>query len=178
MKKQKFNFSTKIHLCCCSNDKLRPSLNYVHFIDGYVYTSNGYILIKQSLKLHNIFNSDLLNGKCIHKNAYAKILGYIFATATETGIECTTCQDKDVVIFKYSDNEIKPPDFESVLSADNYSDVANIKLKAEFINILTKSMYLPEGNIEMKFCGNNKAIKITALGVDEKLQMAMIIPIL
>jgi len=177
--KQKFNFNTKIHLAC-SDHMLRPSLNYVYFINGFMYASDAHILVKQSLKLHDIFESDFLNGKSINKNTYANILKYQFANATENGIECSMRDNKDVVLFKYSENEMTMPDFESVLNFE-YESLSGIKFSMEFNCIkfkrLISSMYLPKGNIIMTFNGENKAVKITAGGVDENLQVALLMPI-
>jgi len=173
--KQKFNFNTKIHLAC-GDDKLRPSLNYVYFINGFMYVSDAHILVKQSLKLHDIFESDFLNGKSIHKNTYTNILKYQFAIATENGIECSMRGNADVVLFKYSENEMTIPDFESVLNFE-YKSNSSIKFNCIKLKRLIDSMYLPEGNIIMTFNGENKAVKITASGVDENLQVALLMPI-
>jgi hypothetical protein len=173
--KQKFNFNTKIHLAC-SDHMLRPSLNYVYFINGFMYASDAHILVKQSLKLHDIFESDFLNGKSINKNTYANILKYQFANATENGIECSMRDNKDVVLFKYSENEMTMPDFESILNF-KYESVLSIKFNYIKLKRLIDSMYLPEGNIIMTFNSENKAIKITAIGVDENLQVALLMPI-
>jgi hypothetical protein len=173
--KQKFNFNTKINLAC-GDDNLRPRFNYVYFVNGFMYASDAHILVKQSLQLHTIINCNLLNGKSIHKNTYTNILKYQFAHATENGIECSMRGNADVVLFKYSKNEMTMPDFESVLNFE-YKSMSSIKINCIKFKRLISSMYLPEGNITMTFCGDNKAVKITAGGVDENLQVALLMPI-
>jgi hypothetical protein len=82
----------------------------------------------------------------------------------------------DVVLFKYSENEMTMPDFESVLNFE-YKSISSIKINCIKFKRLISSMYLPEGNIIMTFCDDNKAVKITAGGVDENLQVALLMPI-
>ena len=73
----KENFKSKLNLAC-SNDDLRPVMQYIIFRNGYVVCTNAYILVKQHLSLHGFTDEEIsqMNGKAVHKDTFKEILRY------------------------------------------------------------------------------------------------------
>jgi len=174
---EKFGFKTKIHLAC-SKDNLRPQFNYVYFIDGFMYASDSYILIKQSLGLHEIINPELLDGKCVHFDLYAKMLSYPIIEAIEEGINCITTQGGKL-FFKYSEIDFKVPRFQLLLDdlEEEKSQVGEIGLDSKKLKQLMSVMFLNQDRIKMTFHGESKAVKVTSIGIEEKDQVALLMSV-
>lgn len=78
MKQKKHNFNSPMHLAC-SNDMIRPTLQYVNFEDGYIWATNAHIMARQSLKKVHGFDEteiQLLEGKRIHSSVFKLILQF------------------------------------------------------------------------------------------------------
>jgi len=113
-----FRKDCKMHLAC-SNDELRLVMNYIYFNDGFAYSSNGHILIKNKLsEITELISDDqleLLNGKYIHKTSFRKILEYDTVKIIESGIECKSNSNFSIVEFKFEkDNTLKYPNAEVI----------------------------------------------------------------
>lgn len=54
---------------------LTAALNYIFFKDGFVWASNGFVLVRQALSEHGFSKEEsiLLEGKVIHRDIFAKI---------------------------------------------------------------------------------------------------------
>ena len=119
MKKFRKNFfkEAKLHKCCGDND-LRPALNYIHFKNGYAYSTDGYIAVKYNvLQISENFTEEEvknLDGKRIHKKAYELLLKFDTVSIIETGFLCSnfnqpflsTTISFDIVDYKFPDVDI------------------------------------------------------------------------
>jgi hypothetical protein len=155
-----------LHLACAKEG--HHSLEYIHFINGYAYASNGHVLIKQSIDYLNIINKECLNGKAIHKDLFKDLCKLTTAEATETAIYA-----KDMV-FPYK--EVKTPDFERIMPKEQIN-LNKIKLNPNYIDIISKCLYREsyEDYLIFDFYDNYKSI-ITVK--DSTEQMAIIMSII
>lgn len=89
MSKLKGIFSLPIHKIC-ANDNLRPSLNYVHFVDGYAYATDAHVAVKIKLKSITTLLGEqelsLLNGYSANPETYAFLMGCTNIEPKENGI--------------------------------------------------------------------------------------------
>lgn len=113
MEKTKANFQTPLHLAC-SDDPCRPVMQYIFFENGYAYATNGHIAVKQSLDDYcDVIEKEKLNGHAIYKTAFAQILKFPMAVATEEGVECIN--DDFKVLFRYADKDMVRPNLERAI---------------------------------------------------------------
>lgn len=156
------NFKTPIHLACNTND-LRPAMWYVFFEGGYAYATNGRLAIKQSLckEYCAVRNKDKLNLKCIHKDAFAKIMQFPIAIAKENGIECT--DGNITVLFNYGPEDIKRPNLEkAVIKKFKVDTVKAINLNIEYFALAKRCLYHEEHKkARVEFQGVEKALRVT-----------------
>lgn len=173
----KFNFTSKLHLLC-SSDELRPAMNCVHFVGGYAYASNGYALIKQEMSIHSVIDAHELDGKCIHREAFKSILRFDVARANTEGVECKN-KEGDEAFFPYFDLQgTKMPDFEDLITRlTGIKQLPLIGLNANRFKEAVNAMYLGDsGNIKLVFRGVDKPIVITDDSVDG--QIVVLMPVL
>lgn len=144
-----------LHLAC-GNDK-RGYLDYIYFIDDYAWVTNAIFIIQQHTDYINIENIKLLNGKAIHKDFFKELCKLPTATALENGIEFI---NNGVKLF-YPCEELKPPEFQRVISELNKSEISEITIDAKAIEVISKC-FLNEVNDYLKFTfnGENRLIVI------------------
>lgn len=68
-----FNKNYPLHLACGLDDKIRTSLHYIMFKDGYAYATNSYILVRAKLEdISNFDEEDInkLDGFYIHAQSF------------------------------------------------------------------------------------------------------------
>lgn len=164
---RKANFTTNIHLCC-GRDDLRPVFKYIHFINGFAYATNGHIMIRQSLKYHDVIDPDLLNGKSIHKNSYVNIKKYEIATATETGILCQT--DDMRVNYEYAIIRNNIPNFDKIFDQFENKKINEIGIHPKFIEIASKILFYgySEQKMKISFAGTDKGMIITVPNYEDQ----------
>lgn len=147
MKKQRINFlkECKMHLAC-SDDDIRPVMQYIYFKDGFAYASDAHILVKNKLsEITEGFSDEqlsLLDGKLMHKTSFRKILEYDFVRIGETGIECLT--QFSTIEFRFSaDASLKYPDAEAVISMakEKNEPINRVSLSAKLYHRLYQSLY-------------------------------------
>ena len=146
MKKLRINFNKncKMHLAC-SDDDLRPVMQYIYFKGGYAYASDAHILIKNKIsEITELITEDQLNildGKYLHKSSFQKILTYDTIRITETGIECIT--GYSTIEFKFStDESLKYPSTEVKIAKikEENSSLSRISLNANLYYKLYQSL--------------------------------------
>lgn len=158
-KKQKRNFKTPLHLAC-SSDELRPVFGFVFFENGYAYATNGHIAIKQSLEYCDVVNCQELNNHAIHSSAFAQIIKYPMAVATQEGIECS--DQKVKVLFRYTDMELIRPKLEECVKDLKCEAVYSIGLCPHLFALAEKILYHDETlPAVVEFNGENKAMRVT-----------------
>lgn len=172
---QKQTFNTKLYECC-SDDKMRPLFQCVHFENGYAYAADGMIAIKQTLAFQSIVNPEELDGKSIHRDSYKQIMAFEIAEANADGIECWN-ENGQKVFFEYyelKDGE-KVPDFEKVINTRHgLTNLTFLGIDPKMLMRLNHAIYCPAGHtIRMQFTGINKPILIDVPGIDEQTAILM-----
>jgi hypothetical protein len=175
-KKTKNTFTTKLYECC-SDDKLRPLMQCVHFINGMAYASDGMVSIRQTLEYHTILEPDFLEGKSLHKNNYKAIMSFEEAVATDEGIECFN-ENGQRAFFEYytPPEEMKVPNFEAMFDhIPGQNSLSFIGFEFEKVNRACKALFCPNKKFRMQFTGIDTYILID---VDEwEEQLALIMPV-
>jgi hypothetical protein len=179
--KRKINFLSRIHLCC-SHDELRPSLSHVYFENGYAVATDAHVLLKQKLSLICDVPewADILEGKFIHYAAFEKIIKAPAIKVENEGVRCIYPFYE--TLYSYSIPG-KYPDYNIILEQakkdrDYQPDYNEIGLTPSILDKLTKAMYFDE-TMKIKLSlpeKNNKGIIITAIGISEGDQCAILMP--
>lgn len=178
----------KIHNAT-GNDDLRPVFFYVLFSNGYAYATDGHIIVKQKFSL--IFNDVLvegvenLNGKAMHAKLFEKLLTADFLKFDETGVLAS--YSNYACKYDYS----KLPEGRTFESWDKVINeaLANAKVDGAAINAiginpkianrLYNCLVLGPGmTILHKYQNPNRAIVVTAMGVPETEQVALLMPVM
>lgn len=171
----KDNFTTKLHKCC-SNDKddLRPFAKAIHFINGYAYAADGYIMVKTSLEYQRVINPEKLEGKAIHMDNFKEILKFEIAECCEDGISCKNIDGQVAFYEYYSMGDKKTPKFESMMpDKTKLKDVAQIGINPKKLANLTDAMYSDTGTYRLRFTGSETSIIIDCIGYPEQVGILM-----
>ncbi|SOC79844.1 hypothetical protein SAMN06296241_1382 [Salinimicrobium sediminis] len=172
MAKDKFNFISKLHLAA-SDDDMRPVMNCIHFIDGYAYVSNSYIVVKQNLEYSGVLDHDFLNGKSIHKDSFKEILGYQTATATEDGIECVDKEGRKA-FFDYQDHGDKVPDFENIFQQHSIKSTEVIGFHPDYLKTICDAMYgAKDFGVKVLFNGVSKGMLVQVQEYEDQVAILM-----
>ena len=177
-KVEKRTFTTHIHLACAKANDLRPVFEYVHFINGYAYASDGYILIKSSMKEYfNIEGLELLNGHALHAEVYKLVMGFKIAEATTEGLECLTKSNQRVFI-PYPNLEllgIKVPSFEKVAGECELKSTNMLGITPRYMRVIDRALVHDIGDcIRCLLQGDREAI--IADVPNRPNQMALLMP--
>lgn len=175
-KKDKQTFNTKVHEVC-SDDKLRPIFQCVHFENGYAYATTGQIAIKQTLSFQSVLDPENLDGKSLHKDSYRAVMTYDIAQANAEGIECWTDNGQHVFFEYYETKEGETkPDIEKMFQkTPGLTGLTFVGIDPELLIKLRRALYVPgDCGIRCQFTGVATAILIDVMGVDE--QAAILIP--
>ena len=72
---------------CTANDDIREALNFVHFMDGYAYASNGHVLVRVALTemIKNCTSEmiGMINNHSIKGNVFARVIRHKEVEITE-----------------------------------------------------------------------------------------------
>lgn len=117
----KKNFKRKLSLVCAKvADK--ENFHYLYFRNGFVYVSNCFILVRQSLSAHGFEAEEiaLLDGVCMHKEVFDVIWGYEYINVVKEGEQVLFVCIKGKVTAKYGVHSVEKegitePNFETVL---------------------------------------------------------------
>lgn len=191
MKKEKFNFKTPLHLAC-SDDNLRPTFQYVHFIDGWAYATNAMVLVKQSLDDYcDVLDKENLNGHALHADSFKKILRYDTVQAFDDCVKGWKDNGSEVV-FPYAKEGITAPDFKKVLEqrlkpnlirSENNNEASMgsiIGLNPHFVAIVGDVLYDGRKHTPLRLTMGKQyeAVIAEPINVDEyPNQMALIMPL-
>lgn len=119
---------------CTANDDILEALNFVHFMDGYAYASNGHVLVRVALtEMIKDCTSEMIgmiNNHSIKGNVFARVIRHKEVEITEHGFGYANDIDNTEILYKWyeigEDRRIKGfykypqdpqpriPDFESV----------------------------------------------------------------
>ena len=174
---QKYNFPTPLHLACAT-DELRPAMEYVHFVEGYAYASDGHIMVKQRIDEYcTAHDKENLTGKCIHRDSFENIRKFDNAKALEDGMECWDNNGGKKAFFPYGTVEEKRPNFETVIPDGTTEHVPFIGINPKYIEIAGKCLVRDKHSpVRMTFRGLGKPITVTVDGFAD--QLAIIMPML
>lgn len=189
MKKYTKKFKKDLHKLTDLNG-WRESLQYVFFKDGYVYATDACVLIKQSLALHDFTEEEikLLNGYCIHANAFAMLRKFDVLSVTKAG-EINASKDGVSIVVKLSEYSTKSggdkiimPTFDQVLNkayeglkkapASKY-----MALNPTLLKLLTSCLF-DSKDVVLRYSGKNKAIAVEVASGDDIDQKALIMPVM
>jgi len=176
MSKETYNFASKLHLAA-SKDELRPVMGCIHFINGYAYVSDGYILIKQNLIYSSILDSENLEGKSLHRDTFKEVLVYDTVTAKKDGLECTDNEGRKTFFAYQAHDKERIPNFEKLLEDFEVNPVEFIGFKPSFLKVICDSIFgAKEFGVKVQFNGISKGMLISVPGFDE--QQAFLMPLL
>lgn len=178
MKSKKDNFVNKMHLLC-DNDDYRPWVNAIHFKGGFMYASNGYVLLRVSLELQNVRNHEKLDGKAIHYQSFRDILKYQLVNCTDEGVLCTNGHGIQSVLFHYFDiGQAEVPNFDAVIKKTQSEGITKIGFISRFYSMLTSAMDTDCKQFKMEFNGENNGIRVIATDRFEQDQVGIIMPVM
>ena len=168
-----FNKNYPLYLACGLDDKIRTSLHYIMFKDGYAYATNSYILVRAKLEdISNFDEEDInkLDGFYIHAQSFKAIQKSKGGVVIEEGQIRVRGEEYDVVYpLKDKLSCVRFPDCESVLNKDA---VAEVTLQVEFglndryLAILGDVMNAYNG-VHMRWKSNNM-FEVTPIGQNAK----------
>lgn len=180
-------FKSKLHLAV-SNDDLRPALQHIAFIKGYVYVTDALIAIRQSLAWMDFSPEEIaiMNGKFLTAEAYELALKASAIEVTEDGLDVRLATKKRQRIFiSWAELSERYPDVESVFrkSVDE-SNVpteprytTQVGLHPKTLSRLLNSMDFEETAI-FDIRKPNDAVVVTATAIETENQLAIIMPTL
>lgn len=106
MKKLRHNFNRNCRLDrIAENDVFRPQFSCIYFKDGYAYATDAHILIKAKLTDVSTFQDDqidLLNGKCIHRSVYSRLLEFERVQITSEGFKARILDIDSFITFGFT----------------------------------------------------------------------------
>jgi len=154
-----------VHLAC-GNDYLRENMHYVYVTNGWAFATDAHIMAATPiLDIVGIENSDLLEGKVIHKSVWNKMCS-LKLYGLEVDSEYITTVDGPVVT-KYSlKSTINYPDILNIFSyikdfdEQSEDNVSYVSFDVRLLSRLTKAMGVPTG-ATLKFTGKNDKILVT-----------------
>lgn len=191
------NFPSPLHLAC-GNDELRPAMMCVSFDNNYVVATDAHIVIRQSFELFDsrLENLHFLNGKFLHRKAYARIFKEKTIEIQETGILASD-SDGNHYFYPYSNgpqpenflgtNVIYPKTsiiFDQAIERCKKGSLEynEFGINANILHKLNQVMFFDGNPGSMKFRLPRpiptQAILIEAYAVPAELQLALIMPVM
>lgn len=174
-KKEKQTFNTKVYECC-GDDKLRPVMQCVHFLNGFAYAHNGAMGIKQTLSFQSILSPEFLDGHSLHRDSYKAIMGFDYAEANPDGVECwnDNAQHAFFEYFEYPEGETMPDIERTIKVKRGLINLGFIGIDPELLQKINRALYVPnEHSLRMQFTGVDSAILIDVPGVEDQAAVLM-----
>jgi hypothetical protein len=144
-----------IHLAC-SDDDLRPSLQMVEIIDGIATATNAFVIARLNLGVYSNLDETtikLLNGKLIHRDVWAELIGADIMTVDGDNIH----MDKGGIRATFDiRTDLKFPDHESIVSAvakSLFDKKSFVAFNPKHIALAAK--LFPSENLICRFYENN-----------------------
>ena len=177
----KQTFTAPLHLACAKSNGLRPVLEYIFFIDGNAYASDGHIMIEQSIEEYcHIIDAHKLNGNALHSDTYKMAMKCHMVVAEDEGIRCytKTCQEVFIpypVLVNYGIAKI--PDFKRVLAVSEPLPTAHLGISPKYLAIANKVLVHEKTEpVKCVLQGECQPIIITVPG--RPLQRALWLPMM
>lgn len=164
-----------------SNDRLRPALCHAFVQNGFIYATDAYIAVKQSLyHIHDLDaeEREAIEGKYFSEYLLKQLEKCEIVQFKKDGIH-TVCGNTKAV-YQYNDcGSDQYPNVDAVLPArDKIEEVSSIGFNPTFFKAMSDVMMKNDNRFRFEFNGPNKAIVVTAEGYDREHQMAIIMPIM
>lgn len=142
--RKNFDKSYPLYLACGLKDRVRESMHYIMFSNGYAYATNSYILVRA--RLTDISNFDeqdllLLDGKVIHANNFKAIVKSKGEVSITSDAIVVTEAEYEVAYPLKAKESVKFPDCETVMNRkDDLSLQTKFGISAEYLFILSEVM--------------------------------------
>lgn len=174
MKKERFNFNKdfKLYEACSEEDRYRPAMEMVHFMNDAAYASNSHILVKVPLDACivglDIEDAKKLNGFSVQWKVLKKIyaLDRIFIQRDD---EAGTCEIQseinghDIRIELKSQAQLKVPGFDKVLGErESAEPTTKIGISPSLLYKLSRAINMTI--VSMKMTSKNGKIFINGEG--------------
>lgn len=169
------NFVSRLHLIA-GGDNFRPHLDHIWFKNGFVYATNAYCIIRQSLEFNGFTDAEieLMNGNAIHKKQFQQIIKHDRIAATADGIFA------DDTLYKWVKTEKDYPDAEAFIKKELAAEidwVEKIGLKPNLITLACKAMYNPfPGILVFGLVHKTKAVHISSPMHTAEQQICFLMP--
>lgn len=161
-KVEKRNFKLKTHLAC-GNDDLRPIMSHVYFDNGFMYATDGYVVVKAAVQHFSDFDKsevDILNGKFLHGSTFRKVFSCDQVIITETGIQDLATKD----VYAFAVPDVKFPNIEAVIPKETMK-IDEIGIQPSVAIKLLKILNTNDlRTVKFEFTGVNRGIKISGVG--------------
>lgn len=169
-----FSKAYKLHKAC-SDDNLRPAMQYVAFQDGYAYATDAYVAVLANLcDISTLPPEDIqkLNGYALHKDQFAELLKFSVLEVHEGKIIAIGAKDARTIfeLTKLVENSkdamhgaFRFPNVESIIADDAKKDkLEAIGFNLKLLNNLAAAMGIANQRIGLRF--TNAAGKIFIKG--------------
>lgn len=130
---------------CCSNDDLRPFINYIYFIDGIAYASNAYVILALSLTDIDADKTliDCLNGYKMHYSDMQMMNAYDRLFPETNGKLVLNYEQTRILQMQPLDFDDSEKKYQTIL--DHLTKAkAELKTNAESISKIKMGLYLME----------------------------------
>lgn len=164
----------------CGTDDIRPVMQHAFIKDGYVYVTNAYVAIKQSLeKTHKIKTDEIenLKGKFLHKNLLKELDRASVVIFKKDFIEAIGPAGR--VRYDYSYEPGKYPNVDAVIPPDGVSEsISDIKINPSLFKLMSDVMVCDEVHgFNLTFYGKRMAIILTSGELERSEQLGLVMPI-
>lgn len=167
---------------CAKPSEKRTNLEYVCFKYGYAYASNAHVLAKIDLRMLTSFpleDLELLDGFCIHGNAYKMLLNrdsLVIEKDADSVLIKSAIGKNDLQVRLCPIEEINAPDFEAVMKEEGKSvRIEKIGINKHYLGDLTSAMGITE--IRLDFYSESKKILVSPVSEDKIGVKGIIMPI-
>ena len=156
MKKSRHTFHKGIELHkVCSNDLLRPVMNYIYFEHSYAIASDGRILIKAKVSEISNFNEqeiELLNGHFLHATGFRILMKHDVVSVEKDGF-LAQGDSYSIKIHFCSDETMKFPNYQRIFDEWSPGDHRKIVLNTHYLSKIVDSVNAKD--VRMRFGKND-----------------------
>lgn len=165
----------------CDDNQHRPVLNYAHVTNGFIYATNGHILVKQCLnKVHELDDEQVvsLEGKYLHKDLLKMLHKQDVVLFKADGIHISSV-GIDASVVPYSQCDIRFPNAEAVIpNGESKQSVDHIGVDMSKLTALIKSMsFSALTQYRLTFYGESRAILVRGNEFDRESEIGLIMPV-
>lgn len=164
----------------CGTDGIRPVMEHAFIKEGYVYVTNAYVAIKQSLeKVHGIKPDEVenLEGKFLHRNLLKELDRASVVIFQKDCIEAIGPAGR--VRYEYSYEPGKYPNVDAVIPPEGVSQsISDIKINPSLFKLMSDVMVCDEVlGFNLTFYGETMAIILTSGEFERSEQLGLVMPI-